>query len=54
LGGGIEEDLTTMTAELCMAYCKSNSYTFAGLEYTRYVFLDFFLVEKLSVGLGFS
>jgi hypothetical protein len=26
-----------MTAELCMAFCKSNSYTYAGIEYTKYV-----------------
>lgn len=38
---GVEEDLTTMTADLCMAFCKSNSYTFAGIEYTKYVSPDF-------------
>jgi len=27
-----------MTADLCMAFCKSNSYTYAGIEYTKYVF----------------
>jgi hypothetical protein len=35
---GVEEDLTTMTADLCMAFCKSNSYTYAGIEYAKYVF----------------
>ncbi|KAH8792446.1 WSC domain-containing protein [Hyaloscypha finlandica] len=35
LGGGVQEDLTTMTAELCMSFCKSNSFTFAGIEYTK-------------------
>jgi hypothetical protein len=35
LNGGVMEDLTTMTAELCIDFCKTNSYTFAGLEYTR-------------------
>jgi hypothetical protein len=38
---GVEEDLTTMTADLCMAFCKSNSYTYAGIEYTKYVSPDF-------------
>jgi hypothetical protein len=32
----LEEDLSTMTADVCLAYCKSASYTFAGIEYTRY------------------
>lgn len=32
---GIEETLTTMTVPICLAYCQSNSYSFAGLEYTR-------------------
>jgi hypothetical protein len=36
LAGGVEEDLPTMTADVCLAYCKSASYTFAGIEYTRY------------------
>ncbi|KAE9381700.1 WSC-domain-containing protein [Stipitochalara longipes BDJ] len=35
LAGGMEEDSPTMTAEVCMAYCKSSSYTFAGIEYTK-------------------
>ncbi|KAN0122276.1 WSC domain containing protein [Hyaloscypha variabilis] len=35
LAGGVEEDLSTMTADVCLAYCKSASYTFAGIEYTR-------------------
>jgi hypothetical protein len=34
---GIEETLTTMTVPTCLAYCQSNSYSFAGLEYTRFV-----------------
>jgi hypothetical protein len=41
LGGGVQEDLTTMTAELCMSFCKSNSFTFAGIEYTKYVSSEF-------------
>jgi hypothetical protein len=41
LAGGVQEDLTTMTAELCMSFCKSNSYTFAGIEYTKYVYSEF-------------
>ncbi|KAF8866392.1 WSC-domain-containing protein [Acephala macrosclerotiorum] len=35
LNGGVMEDLTTMTVPVCLAYCQSNSYSFAGLEYTR-------------------
>jgi hypothetical protein len=37
LNGGIEEDLDNMTADMCLAYCKTNSYTYAGIEYTKYV-----------------
>lgn len=35
LNGGVMEDLATMTVPLCLAYCNSNAYKFAGLEYTR-------------------
>lgn len=35
LNGGIEEDLDNMTADMCLAYCKTNSYTYAGIEYTK-------------------
>ena len=43
LAGGTEETLDTMTADVCMAYCKSSSYTFAGIEYSKYVPLILFL-----------
>jgi hypothetical protein len=50
------EDLTTMTAELCIAFCKSNSYTFAGLEYTRYVFVNHFFLRwgVIVLDLGYN
>lgn len=31
------EDPDTMTAAICIAFCKSNSYPLAGIEYTKYV-----------------
>lgn len=37
LNGGIMEALDTMTVPICLEYCKSHSFTFAGIEYTRYV-----------------
>jgi hypothetical protein len=43
LNGGLMEDLTTMTVPICIAYCQSNSYSFAGLEYTRECYCAQFL-----------
>lgn len=31
------EALDQMTVPMCLAYCKSNGYNWAGLEYTRFV-----------------
>lgn len=35
LSGGQSEALSNMTVSTCINYCNNNSYTFAGLEYTR-------------------
>ncbi|KAF7912961.1 uncharacterized protein EAF01_001982 [Botrytis porri] len=35
LNGGVTEALDVMTVPLCMAFCKSNGYAYAGIEYTR-------------------
>ncbi|KAK6592878.1 wsc domain-containing protein [Botrytis cinerea] len=35
LNGGVTEALDVMTIPLCMAFCKSNGYAYAGIEYTR-------------------
>ncbi|KAG4027391.1 hypothetical protein MFRU_030g00270 [Monilinia fructicola] len=35
LNGGVNEALDVMTVPLCMAFCKSNGYAYAGIEYTR-------------------
>ncbi|KUJ22455.1 WSC-domain-containing protein, partial [Mollisia scopiformis] len=35
LNGGVMEALDQMTVPMCLAYCQSNAYAFAGLEYTR-------------------
>ncbi|KAB8301302.1 hypothetical protein EYC80_003183 [Monilinia laxa] len=35
LNGGVNEALDIMTMPLCMAFCKSNGYAYAGIEYTR-------------------
>ncbi|APA06218.1 hypothetical protein sscle_01g009880 [Sclerotinia sclerotiorum 1980 UF-70] len=35
LNGGVTEALDVMTVPLCMAFCKSNGYVYAGIEYTR-------------------
>jgi hypothetical protein len=43
---GIEETLTTMTVPTCLAYCQSNSYSFAGLEYTRFVLFSLLSLPK--------
>ncbi|KAJ8070738.1 hypothetical protein OCU04_001108 [Sclerotinia nivalis] len=37
LNGGVTEALDVMTVPLCMAFCKSNGYAYAGIEYTRFV-----------------
>ncbi|KAM3084689.1 hypothetical protein ACMFMG_003148 [Clarireedia jacksonii] len=39
LYGGPAEANDTMTVGLCLKYCKSNGKQYAGLEYTRYVFM---------------
>jgi hypothetical protein len=41
LNGGVSEALDSMTVDLCLAFCKTNGYSFAGLEYTRFVALVF-------------
>jgi len=47
LNGGPEDTSTTMTVPMCLSYCASNSFPWAGLEYTTYVSL--FLLYLLSI-----
>ena len=47
LNGGVNEALDSMTVDVCLAFCESNMYSFAGLEYTRYVSHSFSLHTRL-------
>lgn len=37
LEGGVLQDTTNMTVPLCLSYCAVSGFTWAGLEYTRFV-----------------
>lgn len=46
LGGGVQQVLDTMTASMCISFCQTNSFSMAGIEYTKFVF------PTLSLSMG--
>ena len=45
LSNGASESVQNMTVESCIAFCEVRSYTFAGLEYTRFFSPSVWLCE---------
>ncbi|RFU32443.1 hypothetical protein B7463_g3865, partial [Scytalidium lignicola] len=51
LSGGPTESLNNMTVATCINFCGNNSYTFAGLEYTRECYCSNY-ISTFSANLG--
>ncbi len=54
LNGGTSEAMDTMTVPLCLSFCASNSYSFAGLEYTRYATFSYLPLPQMHGGISIS